>query len=95
MFLKADRALSNLNFLFHLKLETNLETLKTCNSHLQCYKIDLSFSIKFHGSIHDEINKYVFLYHKISLCASAAETRFSVTVGSKAMLYSPLQRNAM
>ena len=29
------------------------------------------------------------------LCASAAETRFSVTAESKAMLYIPLQRNTM
>ena len=31
----------------------------------------------------------------IFLCASAAETRFSVTAESKAMLYIPLQRNKM
>ena len=29
------------------------------------------------------------------LCASAAETRFSVTAESKGMLYIPLQRNTM
>ena len=29
------------------------------------------------------------------LCASAAETRFSITADSKAMLYIPLQRNTM
>ena len=29
------------------------------------------------------------------LCALAAETRFSVTAESKAMLYMPLQRNTM
>ena len=33
--------------------------------------------------------------NKIILCASAAETRFSVTAESKAMLYIPLQRNTM
>ena len=32
---------------------------------------------------------------KFILCASAAETRFSVTAESKAMLYIPLQRNTM
>ena len=32
---------------------------------------------------------------KIILCASAAETRFSVTAESKTMLYIPLQRNTM
>ena len=32
---------------------------------------------------------------KIILCASAAETRFSVTAESKAMLYIPLQRITM
>ena len=35
-----------MNFFFHLKSKTNLETLRKCNSHLQYYKIDLSFSIK-------------------------------------------------
>ena len=44
MFLKADRTLSKFNFLSNLK--TNLATLRKCNSHLQYYKIDLSFSIK-------------------------------------------------
>ena len=43
--LNADRALSKFNFLFHLKTK-NLVILKKCNSHLQYYKIDLSFSIK-------------------------------------------------
>ena len=55
MFLKADGALSKFNFLFHLKSKTNLLTLKKCNSHLQYYKIDLSFSIKL-----QEINLYVY-----------------------------------
>ena len=32
---------------------------------------------------------------KLVLCASATETRFSVTAESKAMLYIPLQRNTM
>ena len=32
---------------------------------------------------------------KCNLCASAAETRFSVTAKSKEMLYIPLQRNTM
>ena len=54
VFLKADRALSKLNYLFHLKSKTNLVTLRKCNSHLQYYKVDLSFSIKLH-----EINLYV------------------------------------
>ena len=43
---KADRALSKLNFHFYLKSKTNLLTLRKCNSHLQYYKIDSSFSIK-------------------------------------------------
>ena len=43
--LKADRALSKLNFLFHLKSK-NLITFWKCNSHLQYYKINLSFRIK-------------------------------------------------
>ena len=46
VFLKADRALSKLNFLFHLKSKTNSVTLKACNSHLEYYKIDLNISIK-------------------------------------------------
>ena len=54
MFLKADRALSKFNFLFHLKSKTNLVTLRKCNSHLQYYNIDLSFSIKL-----QEINLHV------------------------------------
>ena len=33
-------------FLFHLKPKTNLVTSRKFNSHLQYYKIDLSFSIK-------------------------------------------------
>ena len=38
----------------------------------------------------------LFAYKFLSfLCASAAETRFSVTAESKAMLYIPLQRNTM
>ena len=45
MFLKTDKALNRLNFLFNLKPKTNLVTLKKRNSHLQYYKIDLSFSI--------------------------------------------------
>ena len=54
VFLKADKALSKFNFFFHLKSKTNLVTLRKCNSHLQYYKIDLSFSIKL-----QEINLYV------------------------------------
>ena len=34
-------------------------------------------------------------FRKNLLCASAAETRFSVTAESKAMLYIPLQKNTM
>ena len=45
-------ALVKLNFLFHLKSKINLVTLRKFNSHLQYYKIDLSFSIKL-----QEINK--------------------------------------
>ena len=54
MFLKADRALSKFNLLFHLKSKTNLVTLRKCNSHLKYYKINLSFSIKL-----QEINLYL------------------------------------
>ena len=46
--LKADRDLSKLNFLFDLKSQINLVTLRKFNSYLQYYKIDLSFSIKLH-----------------------------------------------
>ena len=46
VFLKVNRTLSKLNFLFYLKSKTNLVTLRKCNSLLQYYKIDLSFSIK-------------------------------------------------
>ena len=46
VFLKAGRAISKFNFLFHLKSKPNLVPLRKCNSHLQYYKIDLSFSIK-------------------------------------------------
>ena len=45
MFLKADRTLSKLNFLFYLESK-NLITFRKCNPHLQYYKIDLSFSTK-------------------------------------------------
>ena len=51
--LKAGRA-NKFNFLFHLNLKTNLVALRKCKSHLQYYKIDLSFSIKL-----KEINLYV------------------------------------
>ena len=44
--LKVDSALSKWNFLFHLKSKRNLVTLVKRNSHVQHYKIDLSFSIK-------------------------------------------------
>ena len=50
----AEATSSKLNFLFHLKSKTNLVFLWKCNSHLQYYKIDLSFSIKL-----QEINLYV------------------------------------
>ena len=46
VFLKADIALSKLNFFFHSKSKINLITLRKSNSHLQYHKIDLSFSIK-------------------------------------------------
>ena len=39
-------SLSKLNFLFHLNHKKNLVILRKCNSHLQYYKIDLSFSSK-------------------------------------------------
>ena len=51
---KADRALSKLNFLFPLQSKINVVTIRKCNSHLQYYEIDLSFSIKLL-----EINLYV------------------------------------
>ena len=38
-----------MNFLSHVKSKTNLVTLRICNSHLQYYKSDLSFSIKLQG----------------------------------------------
>ena len=60
MFLKADRALSKLNFLSHLESKTNLVTFRKCNSHLKYYKIDLSFSIKL-----QEINLYTCEEYKI------------------------------
>ena len=44
--LKADRALSKLSFLLHLELKINLVTSRKYTSHLHCYEIDLSFSIK-------------------------------------------------
>ena len=59
VFLKADRDLSKFNFFFHLKSKTNLVSLRKCNSHLQYYKIDLSFSIKS-----QEINLYIFEKYK-------------------------------
>ena len=46
MFFEALRALRKLNFFFHLKSKTNLVTWRKCNSHLQYYKLDLSFSVK-------------------------------------------------
>ena len=46
VFLKADIALSKLNFLFHSKLKTKLLTMRECNSHFQYNKIDLRFGIK-------------------------------------------------
>ena len=46
VFLKADRALSELYFHFYLKSKTNLVTLRKFDSHLQYNKIDSSFSIK-------------------------------------------------
>ena len=57
--LKADRASSKLNFLFHLKSKTNLVTLKKFNLHLKYYKLDSSFSIKL-----QEINLNVCEEHK-------------------------------
>ena len=50
VFLKADKALSKLNFPFHSKSIPNFLTLRKCNSHLQYYKIDLNFSIKLQES---------------------------------------------
>ena len=41
VFLKADRALSELNFLFHLNLKTNLVTLGKCVIHIICNIIKL------------------------------------------------------
>ena len=35
-FLKANRTLIKLNFLFHLKSNTNLVNLRKCNSQQQC-----------------------------------------------------------
>ena len=41
---------------FHLKSRTKLVILRICNSNLQYYKIDLSFSIKL-----QEINLYEYV----------------------------------
>ena len=54
MFLKADKALGTFIFLLNPKLKRNLIILWKCNSHLQYYKINLSFSIKL-----QEINLYL------------------------------------
>ena len=59
VFFKANRALGKLNLLFHLKSKTNSVTLRTFNSNLQYYKIDLSFCI-----ILQEINLNVCEEHK-------------------------------
>ena len=67
VFLKADRASSKLNFLFHLKSKTNLVALRKCNSHLQYYKIDLSFSINL-----QEIN-----WNECEECKTKREARQS------------------
>ena len=74
VFLKADRALSKLNFFFNFKSKTNLITLKKCDSHLQYYKIDLSYSIKLQEinlnvceeyKTKREAGRYVNVYYKI------------------------------
>ena len=41
VFLKADRALSKLNFLFHLNSKTNLVTLRKCAIQIICNIIKL------------------------------------------------------
>ena len=41
VFLKADIALSELNFLFHLNSKTNLVTLRKCVIHIICNIIKL------------------------------------------------------
>ena len=46
VFFKADRALSKLNFLFHLKWKTNLVTLRKSNSHLQYYILEHPLDIR-------------------------------------------------
>ena len=55
-----DWALNKFNFLFHSKSRTSLVTLTKCNSQLQYYEIDLSFTLKV-----QEINSYVCEEYKI------------------------------
>ena len=63
VFLKAVKALSKLNFLFQLKSKKNWVTLRKCNSHLQYYKIDLSFSIELQEI---NLNAIFFIYFSYS-----------------------------
>ena len=84
MLLKADRALSKLNLLFLLKTETNLVTLKKCNSHLQYYKIDLNFSIKLQKinlnvceEYKTERNRYFMCVYLITFISSFINIRRS------------------
>ena len=52
--IKNDLLKSSPQIFFHLKSKANLVILWKCNSHLQYYKIDSSFSIKL-----QEINLHV------------------------------------
>ena len=60
MSLKADRALSKLNFHFHSKSKTNLVIFRKYNLYLQYYKIDLSFSIKLQNINLNVYEKYLY-----------------------------------
>ena len=48
-----------------------------------------------HQTSHSRNTFFLLLVADNFLCASATETRFSITAESKAMLYIPLQRNTM
>ena len=58
VFLKADKALSKLNFLFNLKSKRNSAIWRKFNSHLQYYKIDLSYSNKLQKIILNVCEEY-------------------------------------
>ena len=59
MFLKANRALSKVNFLFHLKYKTNLVALRKYIYHLQYFKLTC-FSIKLQEIVFNACEEYEF-----------------------------------